>query len=384
MNFVKKKILKTLRVKESGNLLELMISLFCVIFVILLLVYGYRIRAIFVTKNISDDSVVASLLAGAIVDVDKYGTDHVLIIRDFDESWNAYKTSLPINLGIHDDYTVDENPYFASRVTVHQYIVYNVEEIYQKDVDGNLVYETNPDGTLKYETNPDGTLKYETKSDGSLRLDPYGNPIPIPIPVVLEVKVNVTTYNNDTEYSGAEGGTILSDPTRTYSDTDAIDIKAPDGMKIEATTLYSDIGFLMEGYAGTTQYVHIKKAVDIVENDGVAPDLTPTSPPATISAFDLMDADGEESEVEEESSGETEDSSDEMESSEIESEQISSGETSVGESSSETMEESQETPDESEPEGEYEPEEPPAEQGEVEAEQEESQAEPEGQETSEE
>lgn len=219
---MKNKIRRLVLKKEEGSFLEQVICTFCIIVVILLLIFSLRIRFIEISKNTSDDSLVASLLAGAIVDIERYGTDHVLVVRDFDESFEAYKNTLSVNLGIHNDYTVDEgSSLYSSTVTLHRYIVYNVDENY---VDTN------------------GAVK---------------------------CKVEVIDYNNPTEYSGGTGGSI-SRQTYVFDDKDSITIKAPDGMGITATTLYGEIGYDMQGYFNTDKvYVHISKAVDIVENSTI-------------------------------------------------------------------------------------------------------------------
>jgi hypothetical protein len=214
--------------KESGALLEVCICLFCIVAAILILLWGVSMRRIRTAYALAEDSLTASLLGGAVADIKRYGTDHTLVVTSgtgaeadlngLKESYGRFTDTLRTNLQLNSQFLPLTDTYVQSVITVHAYIIYNVDPNYREE----------------------GGEK---------------------------VLVTVSAYREEEEQAGSGSGTFLTEGRYVYDRIGDIDLKTPNGVPIEATTLYGDIGFMINSFAGRQEYVHVRQTVDMIQEE---------------------------------------------------------------------------------------------------------------------
>lgn len=110
--------------KRKGEL-----ATFTMVYVLLFFVataaFALQIRQYISLKTHTEDALAASNLASAVIDIQEYGINHNLIIKDPDQAYGIYQDALKINMNLNDQW---ENPtgLISGPVQVVQYIVYNV------------------------------------------------------------------------------------------------------------------------------------------------------------------------------------------------------------------------------------------------------------------
>ena len=159
--------------KRQGEL-----ATFTMVYVLLFLVatvaFALQIREYISLKTHTEDTLAASNLASAVIDIQEYGINHNLVIKDPEQAYSIYQEALKINMGLNDQWE-DPTGLISSPVRVEQYIVYNVRgsEVEVTSFGEGLNYSATE--TLGSATSPNGQVIESTSvySRISYQVDGY-------------------------------------------------------------------------------------------------------------------------------------------------------------------------------------------------------------------
>ena len=84
--------------------------------------FALQIRQYISLKTYTEDALAASNLASAVIDIQEYGVNHNLIIKDPAHAYSIYQDALKVNMGLNDHWE-DPAGMISSPVQVEQYIV---------------------------------------------------------------------------------------------------------------------------------------------------------------------------------------------------------------------------------------------------------------------
>lgn len=181
--------------KKHEGKIELFVSLYLTIILVLMLMTQLQLKQYRVIRGFVEDALVSSNLASAVADIQEYGIQHHLVIKDPDRAYEMYQEALKINLRLNNSWEYPDKSVITGPVEVLEYIVYNVR----------------------------------------------GN----------DVEVFSYTGGGSSSYQAPGGlGSVAS----------------PNGILIESTSVYSRIGFPVEGVFGIHIDAQKEKLVDIVAN----------------------------------------------------------------------------------------------------------------------
>ena len=159
--------------KRQGEL-----ATFTMVYVLLFFVatvaFALQIREYISLKTHTEDALAASNLASAVIDIQEYGINHNLVIKDPEQAYSIYQEALKINMGLNDQWE-DPTGLISSPVRVEQYIVYNVRgsEVEVTSFGEGLNYSATE--TLGSATSPNGQVIESTSvySRISYQVDGY-------------------------------------------------------------------------------------------------------------------------------------------------------------------------------------------------------------------
>lgn len=112
-------------VREAGQT-TLCMGLFFLLFFSVVLVSYLQMEMVRASSAYMEDAIAASGLASALIDVQEYGSTHVLRIPDVNQAYERYCTALKANLGLDEKWECHNKRLIFGRVTVENYTVYNV------------------------------------------------------------------------------------------------------------------------------------------------------------------------------------------------------------------------------------------------------------------
>ena len=98
---------------------------YVLLFLVATVAFALQIREYISLKTHTEDTLAASNLASAVIDIQEYGINHNLVIKDPEQAYSIYQEALKINMGLNDQWE-DPTGLISSPVRVEQYIVYNV------------------------------------------------------------------------------------------------------------------------------------------------------------------------------------------------------------------------------------------------------------------
>lgn len=127
--------------RERGSV-EWVTGLCFVLFLTVLLCAQMQLSAFRTTALYLEDALAASNLASAVVDIEEYGISHTVRIDDVDEAYARYRNAVRENLGLDRNWEASNETLISGKVTVENYIVYNVEK------DGVFIYQVSGDGQI--------------------------------------------------------------------------------------------------------------------------------------------------------------------------------------------------------------------------------------------
>lgn len=143
---------------EAGQL-ELVTGLFYLLFMGILLCGILQLDVFRASAAYLEDALAASNLASAVIDVEEYGISHSILIKDPNEAYEIYLSALRANLNLNDEWECPAKGLIGGRVSVLNYIVYNVKEdmveIYHYDENGQLSFSGGNTGNVYA---PDGKM----------------------------------------------------------------------------------------------------------------------------------------------------------------------------------------------------------------------------------
>lgn len=163
---------------------------------VLTIFFGFRITQYMVIAAGVEDALAASNLASAVIDLEEYGKNHRIYIRDEKKAFQMFREALECNLKLDSDLNTTNNNFLLGKVSIKDYRIYNVRE--------HLV--------------------------------------------------DIFIFNSL--------GEIISCTTGNMGE-----VYTPDNVCVETTTIYSKIGFLVEGLAGREFVGEKEKSIDIVRCD---------------------------------------------------------------------------------------------------------------------
>ncbi len=161
-------------VRDNSGSSEWVLGLFAVTFLMAGMLFVIQLCAFRANSDAIEDALAASGLAAALVDIERYGIDHTLLISDPDNSYQKYVETLNVNLA------AEGSPFRRKRaiegpVKIEQFIIYNVDgdrvsEIYMDDGGS---WEVN-EGTLGSMEAPNGQIIKNTGIYGEVAFDLRG------------------------------------------------------------------------------------------------------------------------------------------------------------------------------------------------------------------
>lgn len=100
-----------------------------------------------------EDTLAASNLASAVIDVQEYGISHNILIADPAEAYAIYRLAVMENLNLDAAWEGQSGGLVQGRVGIVRYIVYNVRDsevaIYHFDADGRMTQSRESLGNAK-------------------------------------------------------------------------------------------------------------------------------------------------------------------------------------------------------------------------------------------
>lgn len=166
---MKRKILK----KKSGAINGIF-ALFLIMLGFICMFYTYRKNLLQEMKNICEDSMTASTLAGGLIDIEEYGRIGTITIKDYGECYKQFKEGLSGNLRLDSSGNSEYTNFFKSPVEVTSFIIYNVNE---KEGKVKVLQGTGSSLTNTYtallgnEYAPDGTRIVKTSIYSEIEFD---------------------------------------------------------------------------------------------------------------------------------------------------------------------------------------------------------------------
>ena len=147
-----------IKAAEAGQL-ELVTGLFYLLFLGIMLCGILQLDVFRASAAYLEDALAASNLASAVIDVEEYGISHSILIKDPNEAYEIYLSALRANLNLNDEWECSAKGLIGGRVSVLNYIVYNVKEdmveIYHYDESGQLFFSGGNTGNVYA---PDGKM----------------------------------------------------------------------------------------------------------------------------------------------------------------------------------------------------------------------------------
>lgn len=126
---------------ESGQI-GWAVSLWFLLFLGILLICSLQTEVYRSAAVRLEDTLAASNLAAAVIDLEEYGTTHEVLIRDPEEAFARYQEAVKGNLGLNEAWENSEIEWLQGPVKVERFLVYNVTK------QGTFVYEMNGAGKM--------------------------------------------------------------------------------------------------------------------------------------------------------------------------------------------------------------------------------------------
>ena len=117
--------------KENGQM-HVVLSFFLIQILLIMLIYVLQIFRYTYISYFIENSLVASTLASALIDLEEYGKSNDIIIKDYQQAFQIFSDTLYTNMRFEEQDTI-KNLY------IKHYIIYNVK-------DGSVMYYCFDDG----------------------------------------------------------------------------------------------------------------------------------------------------------------------------------------------------------------------------------------------
>lgn len=124
---------------------EYVLGMFLILFLMLFGLFEIQIIRYKSASVYMEDALAAGGLAAALIDIQRYGEDHVIRIKDANESYKIYCRTVLQNIGAESFETQENVPVrfdICGPLTVEKFYIYNVEndnvEIIEVKEDGSI------------------------------------------------------------------------------------------------------------------------------------------------------------------------------------------------------------------------------------------------------
>ena len=166
-------IKKTRFINNNSGSSQWVLGLFALTFIMAAMVFVIQLCAFRANSDAIEDALAASGLAAALVDVERYGIDHTLLISDPDNSYQKYVEALNVNLAAEGS-SFRQKRAIEGPVKIEQFRIYNVEgdkvsEIYMDDSgrwkkkEGKLGIMEAPNGQVIQNTGIYGEIAFDLR-----------------------------------------------------------------------------------------------------------------------------------------------------------------------------------------------------------------------------
>lgn len=161
-------------VRSSEGKLQWAFGLFGCLFLMLIAMYEFQLAAYRSASTYMEDALAASGLAALLIDLERYGKDHSIVIDDPYYSYEIYRDTIKINLGLDDEYVSGNETLFYGPISIEEFHIYNVVEqevtiicVNESGITsiekGTVGRVTAPNGQIVYKTGVYGELAFSTK-----------------------------------------------------------------------------------------------------------------------------------------------------------------------------------------------------------------------------
>lgn len=113
--------------KRRKGLVSWSVSLFVFVVMFLLIMCSLQLQEYDAVKIFTEDALAASNLASAVIDLEEYGINHNIVIKNPDAAYEIYRDAMKINMKL-DNAWESSNETISGLVEVLDYIVYNVRD----------------------------------------------------------------------------------------------------------------------------------------------------------------------------------------------------------------------------------------------------------------
>lgn len=142
--------------KSQGSI-EVVTGMFFLLFMAVILCAEFQ-REVYRSASLyMEDTLAASNLASAVIDIEEYGISHKVQISDAARAYERYQSAVKENLQLNDNWESANSTLISGPVSIEKYIVYNV------DNNGITIFSLNANGTI---TTSAGVLGRVTAPNG--------------------------------------------------------------------------------------------------------------------------------------------------------------------------------------------------------------------------
>lgn len=139
--FPQRKIREQLLMKSKGQV-EWVVGLFLFLFLSVFLCAGIQLAKWRALGVWLEDTLAASNLASAVIDLEEYGTSHRIVLENQEEAWERYCIAVRENLNLDAGWEHADKELITGPVRVVNYTIYNVKkdkvEVWQRDESGQI------------------------------------------------------------------------------------------------------------------------------------------------------------------------------------------------------------------------------------------------------
>ena len=121
-------ILKGKDMKKRKGEIDIVVPVFFMVIISIIVIVLFQLLMFSVTRTTTEDALVVSNLASALIDPIEYGKTGNMIIQNPDEAYAIYQSALKTNLHLNDDWSpANDELVIGGPVQVLDYIIYNVK-----------------------------------------------------------------------------------------------------------------------------------------------------------------------------------------------------------------------------------------------------------------
>lgn len=153
-------------------------GMFLILFLAILMYTQLQIASWQATSVWLEDTLAASNLAAALIDIEEYGISHRVQIPDAEDAYQVYRSAVQDNLALDEEWCSTNRALIAGPVEIADFIVYNVVSgsIHASRVSAAGTVTREWDGTLGEEMAPNGVLVEHTGIYSEIRFEVVGFP----------------------------------------------------------------------------------------------------------------------------------------------------------------------------------------------------------------